>query len=368
MNILKKTDSKIYICCPSGVVTGGVELLHQLADVLSNNGRNAFLVYYGNAEHKIPDSYKKYNVHLAEKIEDINDNIVVLPETMLHLSFGIKKAALVYWWLSVDNFFFGELPYLSIKDLFGFNKKLAFVQIIKRPAKRVLRGKAIKFSFKQVMSLPNIVCNAYQSEYAKDFLNRNGFTNTASLKDFINDDYLSVLPDEKAKEDIVAYNPMKGFKFTRKLIKADSSINWVAIQNMTRSQVKDLLLRAKVYVDFGNHPGKDRIPREAAMCKCCIITGKQGSAKFFGDVPIDENKYKFDQKTTDAHIITKTIKSIFENYNKAIKDYEDYRKMILGEKEEFEQDAIKLFSTIGGGYSCLTKFNKLLLSSCKEAA
>ena len=42
--------------------------------------------------------------------------------------------------------------------------------------------------------------------------------------------------------------------------------------------------------------------------------------------------------------------------------------MILGEKEEFEQDAIKLFSKFGGGYSCLTKFNKLLLSSYKEAA
>lgn len=27
--------------------------------------------------------------------------------------------------------------------------------------------------------------------------------------------------------------------------------------------------KAKVYIDFGFHPGKDRIPREAVMCGAC---------------------------------------------------------------------------------------------------
>ena len=29
-------------------------------------------------------------------------------------------------------------------------------------------------------------------------------------------------------------------------------------ENLTTKQVKELLLKSKVYIDFGNHPGKDR--------------------------------------------------------------------------------------------------------------
>ena len=49
---------------------------------------------------------------------------------------------------------------------------------------------------------------------------------------------------------------------------------------MTPEQVVDLMSESKVYIDFGNHPGKDRIPREAVINGCCVITGVRGSARF----------------------------------------------------------------------------------------
>ena len=57
---------------------------------------------------------------------------------------------------------------------------------------------------------------------------------------------------------------------------------------MTSKEVQELLSKCKVYIDFGHFPGKDRVPREAAMCNCCIITGKYGASNFteeklFGD-------------------------------------------------------------------------------------
>jgi len=42
----------------------------------------------------------------------------------------------------------------------------------------------------------------------------------------------------------------------------------------------------KLYVDFGKHPGKDRMPREAAVHGCCIITGRRGAAGNPFDIPI----------------------------------------------------------------------------------
>jgi len=64
---------------------------------------------------------------------------------------------------------------------------------------------------------------------------------------------------------------------------------------MPREEVIKLLQKAKVYIDFDYHPRKDRLPREAAILGCCVITRKRGSAKFFEDVPIPD-EYKFEDK------------------------------------------------------------------------
>ena len=44
--------------------------------------------------------------------------------------------------------------------------------------------------------------------------------------------------------------------------------------------------RGQVYIDFGHHPGQDRLPREAAACGCLVVTGTRGSAGFHADVPL----------------------------------------------------------------------------------
>ena len=96
-------------------------------------------------------------------------------------------------------------------------------------------------------------------------------------------------------------------------------------------------------MDFGNHPGKDRIPREAAISGCCVITGRQGAAAFYEDVPIPD-RYKFDDlKDIDVESVKACILDIFQNYDERIKDFEEYRNMIRGEKEKFIMDAMRLF-------------------------
>lgn len=120
-------------------------------------------------------------------------------------------------------------------------------------------------------------------------------------------------------------------EFTKKLINSAPDLTWIPIENLTTEGVKNLLCESMVYIDFGNHPGKDRFPREAAICGCCIITGKRGSAKYFEDIPISDY-YKFDE---DESLIPQIIDKIrfcltnFEEESLNFKEYKDFIKMSM---------------------------------------
>jgi len=144
------------------------------------------------------------------------------------------------------------------------------------------------------------------------------------------------------------YNPKKGFEFTKELINYSNDLKWIPIQNMTTQEVHELLKESKVYIDFGNHPGKDRFPREAAISGCCIITGKKGSAAYYDDVPIADC-YKFDDSNENIPHIVNKIKECMEKYDTKIYDFSYYREFILNEYEIFEKDVQELFISSDGG-------------------
>ncbi len=81
----------------------------------------------------------------------------------------------------------------------------------------------------------------------------------------------------------------------------------------------------KKMLDFGNHPGKDRLPREAAIPGCCIITGKCGSSGNNIDIIID------------------AIKTCLDNYPDEFKKFEIYRKSIQEEYSLFISDIYRYF-------------------------
>jgi hypothetical protein len=111
---------------------------------------------------------------------------------------------------------------------------------------------------------------------------------------------------------------------------------------MAQKEVIQLMSHAKIYIDFGNHPGRDRLPREAALLGCCIITGKSGSAKFYEDIPIDE-KYKFEEKDENIEKILNCIQDILKDYETIVADFEQYRAIILDEKSEHKKILREIF-------------------------
>lgn len=319
-----KSYSKIFIVAPYGLVTGGAELLHQLGKELRLLGRNVFMAYTPFDGPQIcPEQYLHYGVE-SRDIEDAYDSLIVIPEISTSLTRFFKKAHLIIWWLSVDNYRYQG----------RFN--LSWIKIKTVETLRMLCGRFLPlFLLKKHTHL----C---QSFYAKNYLAKRGI-NASMLSDYISDHHFET-PSEIKRNRQIAYNPKKGILITNQLIKSNPDIKFTPIQGLNPSGVRDLLLSSMIYMDFGQHPGKDRFPREAAAAGCCVITGKSGSAAYQDDVNIP-----FDYKIDESDINLKTkfrrlVKKIFDDFESHQGDFSEYRNVIKSEKEIFHLQVRKIFN------------------------
>tara|TARA_X000000950_G_scaffold108141_1_gene136227 strand:+ start:2695 stop:3681 length:987 start_codon:yes stop_codon:yes gene_type:complete len=321
--------NKYFIVAPAFSATGGPELLHQLAFQLKNLGKDVYIFYVPkDQQDPVHLNYKEYKISYKSEIEDSSDNVLIVPETMTEELSNYKNISKVVWWLSIDNYFH-HLP--GYKGLFnrmllnklGYQKYLFFNR-----------------------DLLNCDFHLVQSEYALNYLSQEySITNVNYLSDYIHQSYMDMKINLSKKENIVAYNPLKGIKFTKKIIKFCPNITFVPIRNMTREEVVDLLQKAKVYIDFGFHPGKDRIPREAAILRCCVITNYRGSAGFTNDLSINEN-FKFKEKNSNLKNIKKRINECMENFEENLEKYNHYRNEIKLQKRKFDIQVKSLFTKI----------------------
>jgi hypothetical protein len=199
------------------------------------------------------------------------------------------------------------------------------------------------YELKRDKLLDDITLHLCQSKCAEEHLKAKGISNLTYLSEYINNDFLESRFDVNRKQDIVTYNSKRGYMFTKKIIKNAKNIKFIPIINMKRNEVIELLKNSKVYIDFGSFSGKDRLPREAAILGCCVITGKKGSAKYFEDVPILE-EYKFEDKEENIYLILNKIKDCLKNYNIRYKDFENYRNIIKKEPENFINNLKKIFN------------------------
>lgn len=328
-----KPDSVVYVVCPADFKTGGTELLHQYVFCAKQHGFDCRMAYIDpTPEKNINPAFRKYVDSYCALSDIIDDerNVVILPETYTGLLFRFEKARRIIWWESVDNYMKEASIGFNLKRL-PDNPKGHFKNIVK-----------IGIRYYHVASMRKIKKLAdwhfVQSRYAKDFLESRGITkNVFFVGDYINESYLEGEIDYSKKEDLVCFNPAKGKRFTSKLIRRSEGITYVPLVGMSNEEVRDTLRKAKVYIDFGNHPGKDRFPREAASMGCCVITNKKGSALNDEDVHIDA-QFKFDQKRKNIPAIVGTIKRCIVSYDQAIPLFEEYRSRIRKEKSEFEAD------------------------------
>jgi hypothetical protein len=253
-----------------------------------------------NPKHPAYDIYRSVS---AGKIEDASDSVLIVPEIFGAVFSYFKNAQPCLWWLSVDNY----LPHDQ-------------------------KGSANRIDFKD-----DRLVHLAQSDYAKRFLHGRGAKTILSLSDYIHKDLRSQAP-AFPRRDLVLYNPKKGLKFTEKLISAFPDTAFVPLNGMNRAALRALYETAKVYIDFGHHPGKDRMPREAAAAGCCILTSRSGAAGNDLDTPIDE-AYKFEVSDSSIAPVGLLLDDIFQHYAERSLDFRRYREVIDNQEAVFRIEA-----------------------------
>lgn len=311
----------------SGVVAGGPESLHNLVRVARALGHDAEIVYYPfDRPAATPAPYLEFEAPIG-RLRDEKNNLIIFPETLPMEALKIRFAIPAIWWLSVDNFFCRK--YGGLRDHVRYWSR---VLQKKRPA-RGLRA----LSHIQHFS---------KARYDREVLDEFSFA-YKNLCSPINDLYISQRNPsrDKPREDIILYNPKKDHHIAEGLARKHKNLTFVPLQGLNRTQLHRTYHRAKVYIDFGRHPGKERMPREAAVSGCCIITGMRGSAANDEDVPIPR-QYKHDIDAPDAFDrIAQQIMSIFQNYERHSLDFEHYRTEIIEEPMKQVRDLSSLLST-----------------------
>lgn len=324
----------IIFICPTVFASGGPEAIHQLAGKCKKMGIDVGIYYFNPNKEKLDDRLAAYGIKAITQIIDSSENIIIFPESTICEMQQIKYAVRVLWWLSVDNARMNEEDHDMLKNdksIIHFSQSFYSTQFIKD-----------KFGVEDDRIF-----------YVSDYLN------TVYLN--VPDDWVMAEIDGDYslvdRERLVLFNPKKGFENTAMLImNAVGDIKWQALNGMSPAQMRAVMQKAMIYIDFGNHPGMDRIPREAAVSGCCIITNKKGSAANSVDVPI-ANCYKKEPLEDGFHSIINQITEIMDDYaNIYTNEFMEYTKKIREQFKEFEVSIYKALRNIA--VPCTEVFRK----------
>ena len=303
---------KIYIACLKKLTTGGIELLHQLCHELDNyEDIDAYIWFEDGKDAYIPDCYKEYGNRFVIDGNPDKDIVLIFPEVWVSKTFYPKYAEhqKVIFFMSVD-YYVANIP----KNLYlKFPKDTIFMS---------------------------------QSWFAYWYL-QGKHIESIYVTDYLNDEYMTADLSKPRKRQIL-YNPKKGLEVTKRIMAELPDEKFIPIVNMTVSKIKSLMEESMLYIDFGNHPGKDRIPREAAMCGCCVITNREGSAAYYEDVSIP-NEYRIDMTCENSlDEAVRMIEYCLNHYDDYLlsADFMEYRFRIIDEKVNFKDGVMALLKKL----------------------
>ena len=278
--------------CPANCATGGPEAIHEFVSELNEiEGVRARIWYWDiKKPDPCPEEYKGYNCEYVTELPEGYSGVLIYPEIWASHALDYPECFNAVYWLGVD-------AYASWTDDPG-----AFLQDDK-------------------------ILHIVQSEYALDFLRRLGVKWIIKRTDTVNEDFYRA-NGKLERSDIVLYNPAKATPFLHEVMRSCDAV-FKPIQSMTRQEVIQTMRSSKLYIDFGEFPGRERIPREAVLCGCCIITSKIGSADYYEDFPHD---YKFDSKSAHIWAIRRKIEQVLNNYEECRKDFRWFRQELMRDK------------------------------------
>lgn len=324
MAAASETRPVFRILSPRKTETGGPEALHQLCAALVDQGHDAAMHYVPDRPDNVcPPKYLHYGAPVSRDLPDRPEVVVVIPEVMTDLVWRFHHARPVIWWLSVD--FYLARPTKWTKR-----------------AKRWLRERLPSRRPYEFQPHPRLR-HANHGEYTRRYLAEHGVLDPLPLTEYIAP-ALTVpeadIPDGP-RRNVCLYNPRKGLAFTEKLIAAcaGSGIEFLPLIGYSEPDLRRLYGECKLYMDFGGHPGRERMPREAAASGCVIVTGRRGSAGNELDMPLPPF-YKIDESQPGAEVTLRdTLMAVTADYDHHRRAQTDYRAWVRGQRDTFFEQA-----------------------------
>lgn len=312
-----------YIVFLPTAYTGGPFALLQLSDALTKIGRESQVVYFdkisrmemnNNSVHIEYSGETNFSIaNLKPKVcysFDRND-VIILPETRLDLLKQFVNAGFsncVFWWLSWDN--------APLSELNKFEEKSAL----------------------------NNAIHIFQSYYAQIQAGKLGFYGPIVSDYTFFDESISC--DESIKSNDICFLPRKSIGSDKTVSNLGSSFSIIRIENMSQNQVQDVLARSKYFIDFGHHPGKDRIPREAALVNCIPIVRFEGAARHIEDVYLPRFLKLELEMMNDAVLLTEHLHYLELKRPLVLASIEPFKRKIKSEQKVFNsqvQDFCELY-------------------------
>ena len=313
-------DVPFYVVCPAGVETGGPEALHMLAGELRGMGLNAYICYLPfTLKQGVPTNYQCYGA-VAGVFEDAAESVVIIPEVYPMLALRLKSRHRFLWWLSLSNYY-SHKGDSALRDGFRYLKSRVRAR---RP-----------WRLESLSSLGHLS----QSATVDDHLALHGL-HPLSLSDYLNPLFLEDVPQVKGRDrsDVVLYNAKKSGKAVALLRRFLPDIKFQGLVGLSPGELRELYGRSKMFVDFGPHPGRDRMPREAVSQGCALITGLRGTASNPRDVPIP-TRYKLNERAPDfVQQFESVSREVLRAYDDVFsRDFATLQAYTLGERIVFRQ-------------------------------
>lgn len=295
----------VYVLCPSKLITGGTEALHQLVDGLRTLGIDGRIVYY-DSKHvginkRVPLKFKHYKIQVDTKIKDQSSNAVVVPEIAPQFLEKYSESEKFIWWLSADYCPTGTIERVKRLD----------------------------------------VTSLYQSHYARQKIESNGL-----VKSFPLSDYSVVYPIELGqKRNIIALTSTKiDPRYNNLLTQIKANFKYIYLKKMSRIRLAKTLSKTKLLIDFGFHPGKDRLPREAVWLRNIILTSTNGSCANDIDINIPK-KYKIEPTEHGESLNTAITQYLSSNTFNG--DFDMVIGEVARERDIFHKEIASIFGVKG---------------------
>ncbi|CAG7599454.1 hypothetical protein [Rhodococcus opacus] len=342
---------QLYVLYPRGARTGGPEALHQLVHTLREQGQDAYLVPLPGTEDspRVPQ-YHCYEAPERTQITDNESNAIISPEVSVEHLRRYPRSKKFCWWLSIDNSraFGPRLDLIAHRN--GFGERAGLLALARR------YGKVAITLRDRHRTLPSSVVHLAQSQYAHGFLHANCRIVASCLSDFTPDveEIQKHRHPEDRRSNTVVYNPMKGGLLASKVASRLPEVDFLPASNMLPHEVYRLFGRSAVYLDLGPHPGKDRMPREAATAGAIVVAAARGSAANGVDVPIPtEHKIVPSPQLVDDTV--ERLREVLGAQAKHSARQDEYRDMISRERDRFSREVAAIFVDGLRGFDAATE-------------